>query len=419
MLRLNGESRHEFTVGEIVNLMTVDVQKCNDLLVYLNLMWSGPFQIIVSLGFLYNLMGWSVIAGFVVLLLLLPLNVYVSTKEKFIHSKIMVHKDSRSKLMNEILAGIKILKVYAWEESFIAKVMGYRKKELTQLKNAMYLRAGHAFIVTLAPMFVSCATFALYVLTGNELTAEKAFVALALFNIIRFPVVMMPVVISNTVQYIVAAKRLSDFLKGDELILTDVTDIGTDSENAIEVVNGTFIWTAVDEPVLQNINFKVPQGSLTAVVGKVGTGKSSLLSSVLGEIKKVNGEVFKKGSVAYVSQEAWIQNSTLRDNVLFGKRYNKEHYNRVIQACALETDLNILPGGDMTEIGEKGINLSGGQKQRISLARAVYNNADIYLLDDPLSAVDANVAKHIFDHVVGAGGLLKNKVKPLMLTCWF
>ena len=413
-MRLNGESRHEFTVGEIVNLMTVDVQKCNDLLVHLNFMWSGPFQMIVSLGFLYNLMGWSVIAGFAVLLLLLPLNIYVSTKEKFIQSKQMVHKDSRSKLMNEILAGIKILKLYAWEQSFIAKVMGYRKKELTQLKNAMYLRAGHECIVTIAPMFVSCATFALYVLTGNELTAKKAFVALALFDIIRFPITVMPVVISHTAQYIVSAKRLSNFLKGDELILSDVTDMCTDSENAIEVINGTFIWTAVDEPVLQNINFIVPLGSLTAVVGKVGTGKSSLLSSVLGEIKKVNGEVFKKGSVAYVSQEAWIQNSTLRDNVLFGKIYNKENYNGVIQACALETDFNILPGGDMTEIGEKGINLSGGQKQRISLARAVYNNADIYLLDDPLSAVDANVAKHIFDHVVGAGGLLKNKVKPLM-----
>ena len=419
MLRLNGEGCRDFTVGEMVNLMTVDVQKCNDLLVHLNILWSGPFQIIVSLGFLYNLMGWSVIAGFVVLLLLLPLSVYFSTKEKFIDSKQMVHKDSRSKLMNEILAGIKILKVYAWEESFIAKVMGYRKKELTQLKNAMYLRACHEFIVNVTPMFVSCATFALYVLTGNELTAKKAFVALTLFNIIRFPIIIMPLVISSTVQYIVSAKRLSNFLKGDELILTDVTDIGKDSENGIEVVNGTFIWTAVDEPVLQNINFKVPQGSLTGVVGKVGTGKSSLLSSVLGEIKKVNGEVFKKGSVAYVSQEAWIQNSTLRDNVLFGKRYNKAHYNRVIQACALETDLNILPGGDMTEIGEKGVNISGGQKQRISLARAVYNNADIYLLDDPISAVDANVAKHIFDHVVGAGGLLKNKVKPLMLTFWF
>ena len=294
-------------------------------------------------------------------------------------------------------------------KSFIAKVMGHRKEELTQLKHAMHLRAGHIFIATLAPFIMTIAIFSVYVLTGNELTAKKAFVAISLFNIMRSSLELLPIVTSGLIQYKVSVKRLSKFLKGDELICTDETKQDT-NRNAIEVVNGTFIWTNVDEPVLKNINFQVPSGSLTAVVGQVGTGKSSLLSSMLGDIKKVNGEVFLQGSVAYVCQESWLQNTTLRDNILFGKRYNKDKYNMVIQACALETDIDVLSGGDMTEIGNKGFNLSGGQKQRISLARAVYSNADIYLLDDPLSAVDAKVAKYIFDHVIGRNGLLKNQV---------
>ncbi len=145
-------------------------------------------------------------------------------------------------------------------------------------------------------------------------------------------------------------------------------------------------------------------------MGKVGSGKSSILSSLLGEMNKFKGKVYLNGSVSYVPQQAWIQNATLKDNILFGREFNSKHYHEIIETCALATDLNILPAGDRTEIGEKGINLSGGQKQRISLARAVYNESDIFLLDDPLSAVDAHVGKHIFDNVVGPNGILKNKV---------
>ena len=417
MLRLSVESRRDFTVGEKANLMTIDIGKCQNLVVHLHLIWSESLIFIISLGYLYNIMGWSTIAGLLVLLLLLPFNIYVYAKQKFIHSMQVVHKDSRYKVIKEILAGITTLKVYAWEECFIAKVMGYRKEELAQLKYAMHLRSGHAFIVTLTPFIVSIAIFSVYILTGNELTAKKAFVAISLLNIMHYCLAILPNVTSALIQYKVSVKRLSKFLKGDELICTHETKQDT-RKNAIEVINGTFMWTNVDEPVLKNINFQVPSGSLTAVVGQVGTGKSSLLSSMLGEIKKLNGEVFMQGSVAYVCQEAWIQNKTLRDNILFGKIYNKEKYNMDIQACALETDLDVLSRGDITEVGDKGINLSGGQKQRISLARAVYNNADIYLLDDPLSAVDAKVAKHIFDNVIGRNGLLKNQVEFLILTCY-
>lgn len=181
------------------------------------------------------------------------------------------------------------------------------------------------------------------------------------------------------------------------------------TEFPLIIENGNFSWNRED--ILKNINIKVKTGSLTAVVGSFGSGKSSLISALLGEMKKKSGNVNTFGKIAFVSQQAWIQNATLKDNILFGQSMEREFYDTVVRACALEPDLELLPGGDMTEIGEKGINLSGGQKQRVSLARAVYSVADIYLLDDPLSAVDSHVGKHLFDHVIGPNGLLKNKTR--------
>lgn len=183
-------------------------------------------------------------------------------------------------------------------------------------------------------------------------------------------------------------------------------------EHPLTIEGGTFSWG--EDPILKDINVQIRKGTLTAVVGTVGSGKSSLVSAFLGEMDKISGKVNSYGTVAYVSQQAWIQNATLKDNILFGQPFNTELYEKVIEACALKPDLEILPGGDMTEIGEKGINLSGGQKQRVSLARAVYANADIYFLDDPLSAVDSHVGKHIFDKVIGPKGILKHKTKLLV-----
>lgn len=178
------------------------------------------------------------------------------------------------------------------------------------------------------------------------------------------------------------------------------------------IENGNFTWG--EEPVLKNINMRIPKNTLTAVVGSVGSGKSSLVSAFLGEMEKTSGRVNSVGSVAYVAQQAWIQNATLKDNILFGLPLDKKRYELIIEACALKPDFEMLPAGDQTEIGEKGINLSGGQKQRVSLARAVYKNADIYFLDDPLSAVDSHVGKHIFEKVIGPQGLLKDKTRVLV-----
>ncbi|XP_029540812.1 ATP-binding cassette sub-family C member 3 isoform X2 [Oncorhynchus nerka] len=415
-LIITNAAKRTSTVGEIVNLMSVDAQRFMDLTTFLNMLWSAPLQIILALYFLWQNLGPSVLAGVAVMILLIPLNAAIAVRTRAYQVEQMQYKDARIKLMNEILNGIKVLKLYAWENSFKEKVLEIRQKELNVLRKTAYLGALSTMAWTSAPFLVALTTFAVYVTVdkNNILDAEKAFVSLSLFNILRFPLNMLPQVISSIVQASVSLKRIQDFLSHDELDPESVDRTNTATDSSVTVVNGKFTWAKQDPPALHNINLMVPQGSLLAVVGHVGCGKSSLVSALLGEMEKMEGDISIQGSVAYVPQQAWIQNATLRDNILFGKAYNEHKYRCCLDACALTQDLEVLPGGDLTEIGEKGINLSGGQRQRVSLARALYNEADVYLLDDPLSAVDAHVAKHIFDQVIGPEGALQGKTRILV-----
>ncbi|XP_036811564.1 canalicular multispecific organic anion transporter 2 isoform X2 [Oncorhynchus mykiss] len=415
-LIITNAAKRTSTVGEIVNLMSVDAQRFMDLTTFLNMLWSAPLQIILALYFLWQNLGPSVLAGVAVMILLIPLNAAIAVRTRAYQVEQMQYKDARIKLMNEILNGIKVLKLYAWESSFKEKVLEIRQKELNVLRKTAYLGALSTMAWTSAPFLVALTTFAVYVTVdkNNILDAEKAFVSLSLFNILRFPLNMLPQVISSIVQASVSLKRIQDFLSHDELDPESVDRTNTATDSSVTVVNGKFTWAKQDPPALHNINLMVPQGSLLAVVGHVGCGKSSLVSALLGEMEKMEGDISIQGSVAYVPQQAWIQNATLRDNILFGKAYNEHKYRCCLDACALTQDLEVLPGGDLTEIGEKGINLSGGQRQRVSLARALYNEADVYLLDDPLSAVDAHVAKHIFDQVIGPEGALQGKTRILV-----
>ncbi|XP_051631145.1 multidrug resistance-associated protein 1 isoform X7 [Manacus candei] len=416
-LVITNSARKTSTVGEIVNLMSVDAQRFMDLATYINMIWSAPFQVILALYLLWQNLGPSVLAGVAVMILLVPINAVMAMKTKTYQVAQMKSKDNRIKLMNEILNGIKVLKLYAWELAFREKVLEIRQKELQVLKKSAYLAAMATFTWVCAPFLVALSTFAVYVTVNknNILDAQKAFVSLALFNILRFPLNMLPMVISNIVEASVSLKRLRVFLSHEELDPDSIIrGPMPEAEGCIVVKNATFSWSKTDSPLLNSINFTVPEGSLVAVVGQVGCGKSSLLSALLGEMDKKEGYVVVKGSVAYVPQQAWVQNATLEDNIIFGREMNESRYKRVIEVCALLPDIEILPSGDKTEIGEKGVNLSGGQKQRVSLARAVYCNADVYLLDDPLSAVDAHVGKHIFEKVIGPKGILKNKTRLLV-----
>lgn len=238
----------------------------------------------------------------------------------------------------------------------------------------------------------------------------------------QFPLSVFPNVITSTIEAAVSLRRIEGYLSSQELDPKAVTreDYRNDPNWSpevplVDIENGSFKWAESDRsPVLKNINLRVKKGEVTAVVGRVGSGKSSLVSALLGDMVKTEGKVTLRGSVAYVPQQPWVMNASLRDNIVFGHRWDPEFYDRVLEACSLKADIQILSAGDQTEIGERGINLSGGQKARVSLARAIYARADIYLLDDPLSAVDAHVGKHIFEHVIGPHGILKNKTRILV-----
>uniref|UniRef100_A0A7N8XVA8 ATP-binding cassette, sub-family C (CFTR/MRP), member 2 n=1 Tax=Mastacembelus armatus TaxID=205130 RepID=A0A7N8XVA8_9TELE len=400
-LVVSNDTRKESTVGETVNLMSADAQRFNDVTNFIHLLWSCPLQIILSIVFLWIELGPSVLAGLAVMGLMVPINGLLATKARKLQVENMKFKDKRLKIMNEILNGIKILKLYAWEPSFQAQVEDIRGQELKVMRKFAYLTSVSTFIFSCAPALVSLATFSVFVGVSSEnvLTAEKAFTSISLFNILRFPLAMLPMLIAAIVQTTVSKKRLEKFLGGEDL--------------ASDIVrhDPSFTYAFC---VFASVSLDIKPGRLVAVVGAVGSGKSSLMSAVLGEMHCTKGFVNIKGSLAFVPQQAWIQNATLRDNILFGSPHEDKRLQEVVEACALVPDLELLPGGDLTEIGEKGINLSGGQKQRVSLARAAYSQADIYLLDDPLSAVDSHVGKHLFDKVLGPKGILKNKTRILV-----
>ncbi|CAL1277165.1 unnamed protein product [Larinioides sclopetarius] len=422
-LVLSSTARKESTVGEIVNLMSVDSQRFMDLMTYLNLIWSAPLQIIVALLMLFDILGIAVLSGLFVSIILIPINAFLGQIMKKRQVKQMKYKDERVKLVNEVLSGIKVLKLYAWEEAFREKINAIRDKEIKNLKSIAYLNSITMMIWSCSPFLVALVSFATYVLIdeNNHLDAATAFVSLSLFNILRFPLTMLPHLITTMILVSVSVKRLNKYMNSEELdryVTYDPSNVF-----ALTVSNGEFTWDPPKEdkekekaakPTLTNIQLLVPRGSLIAIVGQVGSGKSSLFSAILGEMTKLSGSVTFSGKVAYASQQPWIQNTSLKNNILFSKPLSKHFYEEVLEACGLKPDLDILPGGDQTEIGEKGINLSGGQKQRVSLARAVYASADMYLLDDPLSAVDSHVGKHIFDKVIGPSGLLKSKTRILV-----
>ncbi|KAH8293076.1 hypothetical protein KR044_000492 [Drosophila immigrans] len=414
-LRISNAARKTSTVGEIVNLMAVDAQRFMDLTTYLNMLWSAPLQIALALYFLWQQLGPSVLAGLAVMIIMIPLNGFIASRIKTYQIAQMQYKDKRVKLMNEVLSGIKVLKLYAWEPSFEKQVLDIRDKEIATLRSTAYLNASTSFLWSCAPFLVSLVTFATYLLSNeaNQLSTEKVFVSIALFDIMKLPLTLIPMLNADIAETQVSVDRINKFLNSEEL---DPNNVQHDKSKPHPMIieNGNFSWGDEDEMTLKNINMQVPKNTLAAIVGTVGSGKSSVIQAFLGEMEKISGSVNTVGRLAYVPQQAWIQNATVRDNILFGKSYDRKRYNRVIDACALRTDIEILSAGDLTEIGEKGINLSGGQKQRISLARAVYNDADLYLLDDPLSAVDAHVGKHIFEEVIGPKGMLKNKTRVLV-----
>ena len=454
---IGNADRKRTTVGEMVNLMSVDADRFQLVMSMIHLIWACPLQVSIIIYLLYLELGVSCFAGVAVLVLVLPINFYASQVMEKVITKQMELKDTRVKSMNEILNGIKVLKLYAWEPAFMKQILGMRDLELKHIMKIAYLEAVYAFMWTAAPLFVALASFALFVTIdqNNVLDAEKVFVSLLLFNLLRQPLSHLPYLMTTMVMVVVSTKRLNRFFEAPDLekYVTRHHD-----DYAVSFEDASFTWGANAEEEedflkivkdkkkqngnvqtnsngnignhgtssenekkapfeLKDININISDESLVAVVGVVGSGKSSLLNALLGEMQRMKGGINispRIKNVAYVSQQAWIQNISLKDNILFGKQLDEKKYQEILRVCELKPDLDMLPAGDLTEIGEKGINLSGGQKQRLNLARACYSQSDLMLLDDPLSAVDSHVAKKLFDNVIGPKGILRKKTRILV-----
>lgn len=298
--------------------------------------------------------------------------------------------------------------------------LNYVRNEL-ELKTLRKIGAAQSFANftwSTTPFLVSCSTFAVFVLTQDKpLTIDIVFPALTLFNLLTFPLAILPMVITSIVESSVAVGRLTSFLTAEELqsdAVTSMPPVEELGEESIRIRDGTFSWDRHEgKTALKGINFSACKGELSCIVGRVGSGKSSFLQAILGDLYKANGEVTVHGSIAYVAQQPWVMNATVKDNIVFGHRWDPVFYDKTVQACALLEDFAQLPDGDDTEVGERGISLSGGQKSRLTLARAVYARADIYLLDDCLSAVDQHVGRHLIDEVFGSTGLLAGKTRIL------
>ncbi|KAF9089740.1 hypothetical protein BGX23_006468 [Mortierella sp. AD031] len=432
------------SVGEIQNLMSVDVVGIQLGIIYLPLVLSTPFEIIVGLYLLYAQLGLSSLAGLAVVLVMTPIQGWMARMLSAARGTKMGVMDERIRVLTELLSSMQVIKLYHWGAFFYRKIETLRAKEVKHLKKVGAVMAWMAIMATSIPTLMGLLSFTVYALVGGDdrgrgyLSPQVVFVSLSLFGRLAVPIGRASRVISQVISLRVAAGRIQRFLLLEEQnwVVSDrpesVEDLngGCEDVPVIAIRDGVFSWTSgtntitsgsespnnksKSTPTLQDINLTISKGSLTAVVGRVGQGKSSLLSALIGEMYKRQGSVYVQGSIALVTQQAWIQNGTIMDNILFGKPLDQKRYEAVLQASCLQQDLEMFSAGDLTEIGERGINLSGGQKQRISLARAAYQDADIYLLDDPLSAVDAHVDRHLWQNLIGPNGLLKDKTRLLV-----
>uniref|UniRef100_K3WSA3 Uncharacterized protein n=1 Tax=Globisporangium ultimum (strain ATCC 200006 / CBS 805.95 / DAOM BR144) TaxID=431595 RepID=K3WSA3_GLOUD len=413
-LRRSVQSKHEADTVDITNLFTSDMDNFIWVSFSLNSLWVVPIQIVVVVYLLYMVLGLAAFAGAGVMILLLFANYFVSQSYATAYETLMDLKDNRMKVVKEVFNAIQIVKLSAWEDKFMERIRSWRGKELKVIARYMYTLAFGVFLFWTTPICVSVTSFATYTLLMKQtLTAAKVFTAMMLFNSVAESISDFPEAVQSLVQARISLGRISKFLDADEIdpkrISRDASKYSSDVMVSLE--NATLSWNtsdankadlseeATDEstPTLFNVNLQVKKGDFVVVHGAVGAGKSSLCSALLGEMPLTSGHTFMRSErIAYYSQQTWIQNLTVRDNILFGFPFDPAKYDRVVDACGLRPDFKQFPAGDMTEIGQKGINLSGGQKARVSLARACYADADMYILDSPLAAVDAVVQSEIF-----------------------
>jgi ATP-binding cassette subfamily C (CFTR/MRP) protein 1 len=451
--------------GRVVNLMSVDTYRVDQASGMFHMIWTAPIACLITLVLLIINLRESALAGFALLVIGIPaltkaIRVLFGRRKKI--NKIT---DQRVSLTQEILQSVRFVKYFGWEMAFLGRLSDIRDREIHAIQVLLAIRNVINAVSMSLPIFASMLSFITYSLTDNSLNPANVFSSLALFNSLRMPLNLLPMVIGQVVDGYGSLNRIQEYLLCEESGDDAVWDL--EGKHAVEMHDASFTWerTATQDPdskvpgktqtkaeiktekkakkqaakdekngahatsgettpdsasdleanrepfKLHDINFTIGRNELVAIIGGVGSGKSSLLAALAGDMRKTKGEVVMGADRAFCPQYAWIQNATVKDNILFGKKMDKHWYNTVIDACALRPDLEMLPNGDQTEIGERGITVSGGQKQRLNIARAIYFNSSIVLMDDPLSAVDAHVGRHIFDNAIC--GLLKDKCRIL------
>ncbi|XP_010774008.1 multidrug resistance-associated protein 9, partial [Notothenia coriiceps] len=425
VISLRGHSG--ISTGEMISVLTNDGHKLFDAVLFGSFVLASPVLFIICVVYACYILGYTALTGVGTYLIFIPIQVGLARLINRFRWKSIQITDCRVRTMNEILNSIKLIKMYAWEDSFEEKIVEFRKNEKKQLQKASYVQNTNVSITTIIPTLATVLTFIVHTSLKLELNTPDAFTTIAVFNALRFCLGLLPLSMKAVAEAAVSIKRLQKILliQNPEPYLNQQKD----SDSAIVIKNATLSWTRpasqpnptpssangvtgnkVEEvskngasetlPTLRNISLTLPKGKLLGVCGNVGSGKTSLISSILEQMHLLQGSFTADGTFAYVSQQAWIFHGTVQENILMGEPLDQSKYDRVLDVCSLRADLNTLPYGDQTEIGERGLNLSGGQKQRISVARAVYSNKDIYFLDDPLSAVDAHVGKHMFEECI-------------------
>ncbi|XP_027128684.1 ATP-binding cassette sub-family C member 8 isoform X1 [Larimichthys crocea] len=499
-------SMGELTVAQICNLVAIDTNQLMWFFFLCPNLWAMPIQIIVGVILLYYLLGISALIGATVIAVLAPVQYFVATKLSQTQKSTLEYSSERLKKTNELLRGIKLLKLYAWEHIFCDSVEETRGKELTSLKAFALYTSISIFMNAAIPIAAVLTTIVVHVHISDDadLSPAVAFASLSLFHILVTPLFLLSSVVRSTVKALVSVQKLSEFFSSDEIgdeqepraLLTsgssnhnqnryqavssskpfpsssssrhlqplkvvnrkrpprddwnnyssqgdhegDRAPQIMDQDICIKITSGYFTWTD-GPPTLCNVDINIPFGKLTMIVGQVGCGKSSLLLAALGEMQRVSGivtwnslpnlesegdesptdrdaasdgDIRTRGAVAYASQKPWLLNATLVENITFEMPMIKPRYKAVIEACSLQPDIDILPQGDQTEIGERGIILSGGQKQRISVARALYQQTNLVFLDDPFSALDIHLSDHLMQD--GILKMLREEKRTVVLV---
>ncbi|TXT16096.1 hypothetical protein VHUM_00599 [Vanrija humicola] len=452
-------SRAKNTTGKLMAHLSADISRIDMVAVQFHMIWIAPISLIVALILLCLQIGASGIIGFLVILVLAPLQAWLTKWGLDLRRKSMVFTESRSKLLQELLSSMSTIKMFTYEIPFLSRLNGIRASEMLSLRNMLFLRSAGDSMMFALPTIGSVFAFIMYSALNPTMDIANLFTAVTYFGAIQQPLGQIPRVLASFADVINALERVSGVFDAESR--EEGKTIDPDLDVAVRVKDATFQWVEVpteddaatskkskkdkkndksnkssavpsaaptpertptptptpppaDPFSVRDLNLDIPRGQLIGIIGAVGSGKSSILQGLLGEMKTLSGTVAFGGRIGYCQQSAWIQNATIRDNILFGQPWDEAKYWSVIARASLTRDLEILADGDLTEIGEKGINISGGQKQRINIARALYFEADIVLLDDPLSALDAHVGRAVFNDAIL--GLRKAGKTVLLVT---